>query len=301
MGINSFITVESIDYASGLNDYGVSNSYIKYYFDGTIHSIEDYGPLISENYEKKSMTSIDQIFIPIDSSGTINNSGIPSMNGRLYPSGQTLDGAYICNPTRGTDYPDSNVVGPLSGTESHRVAGLRTPIYMAGYGLTREGKPAFNATEISGYSETNQDIIRTHKNNFPKDYQNRPDTWRAGPLDVRWDNSRGVWFSGPIIVEGYAIQDIPSAGGRKSNTPYTSGWMVIYTGGGSNWDYNHSSGNPTYLEQQDKALLINRSLDLSIESGAYLQAMYYPNGELRPFWVDCTIDPSGALNRLAGT
>lgn len=301
MAVNSFITSEVIAYGSGQNDLGsTSGNYIKYYFDGVVNSIEKYGELISTNYQKKAMSSVDQIFIPIDSSGTISNSGVPSMGGRTFPSGQSIEGAYTVIPTRGDDYPNINFAGPLSGIETYRLIGMRTPLYMAGYGLTPEGKPAFDATEIPEYVETDEDIIRVHKNQQVKEYQNRPNTWRAGLLDVRWDKSRGVWYSGPPIVEGYVIQDIPSAGGRLSSTPYTSGWMVIYTGTGRDWDYNHSSGNPQYLEEQDRVLLINRSLDLSIQSGMYVQAMHYPNGEFRPFWVDCTIDPSGATNRNPG-
>lgn len=299
--MNPFITSQAIVYSSGDEQFSSNSPYTTYYFDSAIYSFSEYGKVVQSDIVNKSVGTLDQIFIPIDSSGTPNNSGVPSMEGRLYPSGMDIYGSYLCLQSRGDGYSHGiETVGPVSGDLSVRLTGFRTPIYIAGYGLTPEGKPAFNATEVDGYEEEDKEIVRRHKNIFPKDYQLRPNLWKAGPLDVRWDNSRGVWYSGPPIVEGYAIQDIPSAGGRLSSTPYTSGYMVIYTGGGSGWNYNYASGDPQYLESEDKVLLINRSLDLSIQSGMYVQAMHYPNGEYRPFWVDCTVDPSGAMNRLSG-
>jgi len=135
-----------------------------------------------------------------------------------------------------------------------------------------------------------RDMIKARKrlddklNTFYKDYDSRQDLHRAGPLDVRWNDTRKVWCSGPERKEGYLISALDSAPGRLASPNYTSGEMIVCDGIGSNW---------RKIEPEKKIWVVNRSL-LSGPSGAYIIVEEMPNGEYRPIWSDCDADPSGA-------
>jgi len=78
-----------------------------------------------------------------------------------------------------------------------RAVGLRGPVVIVGWGFDTKGKPVPNENP-SNPTE-----------NFYDDYLRRPDKWKAGPLDVRWDEERGVWkASGGSSVKRAVLKNI---------------------------------------------------------------------------------------------
>lgn len=82
-------------------------------------------------------------------------------------------------------YPDIN----YSKNGWYRGIGLKGPPVIVGWGYDIYGKPTPNFDEIPGSGGKSC--------KFADDWLNRPDLWKAGPLDIRWDHRRGVWTSPP--------------------------------------------------------------------------------------------------------
>jgi hypothetical protein len=82
-------------------------------------------------------------------------------------------------------YPENN----YSQDGWYRSIGLKGPPIIVGWGTDINGKPVPNKNEIPGSGGSSAD--------FADDWLQRPDLWKAGPLDIRWDYKRGVWTSPP--------------------------------------------------------------------------------------------------------
>jgi len=206
-----------------------------------------------------------------------------------------------------------------SVSNNYRGIGFKLPMICVGYGHNINGKPVPNLN--SYHYDSNGRYVYNSSGNENSDfyshgYISRPDTWKVGPMDTRWDSRKKMWVPGSLLVEGYLIEDLAAAEGRLSKIPFTSGRMVLC--GGSYADANdggivkvwdradasgyifsgvwHSSGNyytslagPIASGGNPElfVLLINRSSQLSASSGTYIIASPMPNGDYRPLWVDC--------------
>ena len=84
---------------------------------------------------------------------------------------------------RGNAWPtDVNIAGIDHGSD-YRAIALRGPLILSGWGYDLDGKPVPGAAG--------------NKQKFLDDWLRKPNTWKTGPLDVRWDNERGVWAPPP--------------------------------------------------------------------------------------------------------
>lgn len=112
---------------------------------------------------------------------------------------QTLNDGYlgIRDPNNLSQYKDG-----------YRYLAHRGPLVVHGWGYDIMGKPVPNNKENNisgGGSESagnllNGGVFGTHQTNysglsdqFYGGWMQRPDTWPAGPVDLRWDRNRGVW------------------------------------------------------------------------------------------------------------
>lgn len=85
-----------------------------------------------------------------------------------------------------------------STQEWYRSIGLKTPLILAGWGYDIYGKPVPNSMPISG---ENRSAF------FEENWLRKPSKWKVGPLDVRWDERRGVWTAPPSYKLVRAIAD----------------------------------------------------------------------------------------------
>lgn len=67
--------------------------------------------------------------------------------------------------------------------------GLKAPLVLTGWGYDINGAPT-----PSGSPLPSSTVIP-----FLSGYLTRPETWKSGPVDLRWDESRGVWTGGTAI------------------------------------------------------------------------------------------------------
>lgn len=153
------------------------------------------------NYGTKAVMELGGLLRPFSTKST-NASGIPSFSGFVGTTSRITDqslnpfkisetvygsssGHDIEIVTRGNVYPtgDLNIKkdGYGDSNTAYRALGLRAPLVLVGWGFDMSGKPVPNKTPNSP------------GNQFLDNYLRRPDTWKAGPLDTRWDEKRGVW------------------------------------------------------------------------------------------------------------
>lgn len=214
--------------------------------------------------------------------------------------------------------PDNAIVDK-NDTINIRSIAFRSPMMVAGFGYDTEGFPSpsvyddtlryKNSTFILGrepdsgnypgnFSQYTVDsglwvgsgtTINYQKRQFAFNFRDRPDEWKSGPLDLRWDKYKQMYVAAPEVFVGYALQDIPASEGRFASKTFTSGEIEVYTGRYDMFGVTdrNKSQFPGYA---NKLLIINRSVDKSIASGTLVIAIRTNNGEYMPIWVDCDAD-----------
>lgn len=103
-----------------------------------------------------------------------------------------------------------------------RPLGLRTPMVLVGWGYDTNGKPVPNQNPI------------TPNDSFASGHLSRTDLWKAGPLDVKWDNNRKVWVTGGASLNVARLDAVLTAGGNALATVQNisiSGASLIKTNG----------------------------------------------------------------------
>lgn len=170
------------------------------------------------DYENKAFMSLDGLFRPYS---TVAHDKLPvtlesvyndekNVND-LFPFGSGNDISFV---SYGVDSSDSdegiNTVSYRENYEDLRAIGLKGPLMVAGPGYDIYDKPVPASEE--------------DPNEFAEDYKFNPSTWKAGPVDLRWDEEHGIWrnkVGNPIIVlvDGLAPADDFYA--NESEIPYS--------------------------------------------------------------------------------
>ena len=105
---------------------------------------------------------------------------------------------------RGESWPLTNtlLLGPearqgLHNTGPMRPVALKAPLVLCGWGFDTDGKPVPAAPDVGDAETTSDDDAENvGQVKFHDDWLSRADLWKVGPLDCRWDESRGVWAAG---------------------------------------------------------------------------------------------------------
>ena len=131
------------------------------------------------------------------------------------------------NKNKETTDPNIDVTGyakhaqPLTtvseiSDETSRPVGLRGPLVVAGWGYDTYGRPVPNLRFDSDYRHDDHESANYGRQRYvprtmqgrtesgaQRDYKHflphamrRPDKWKVGPVDLRWDNQRKVWVGG---------------------------------------------------------------------------------------------------------
>lgn len=158
-----------------------------------------------------------------DDDTTFQSMAAMSMNGLLRPFATKTDGAtnmssYVTATAQG-DFPCGPSLDPWKGSndveayawgssytglrtttdtptpDNARVLALRGPLVLSGwgYGMDTKKYPA----DVGG--------------DWANDYLKRCDQWKTGPVDLLWDDQRGVWTCHGTL-RGTASEDIPANG-----------------------------------------------------------------------------------------
>jgi len=138
--------------------------------------------LDSEDWESIAGCSLDTLFTPFTTdtnySGDymphfLNTSGVPESVEQLNPFKNAVKDnlGVIVHGAGASGHKDINISNTSGEIEVYRSMALKSPMVLAGWGYDINGEMV------------------------PEDINN-PKDWKVGPLDTRWDESRGVWVAG---------------------------------------------------------------------------------------------------------
>lgn len=138
-----------------------------------------------------------------------NNVGVNNLDKEEYPFANNSCGHDIEYLARGTDFPEdlaiqhnddyASALITANNTVNYRAMALRGPLLLTGWGFDINNKPVPNASGEDGPSDK-----------FLANWLKRSDQWKTGPVDLRWDNRRGVWtaFPGYSLVQAMVTEVI---------------------------------------------------------------------------------------------
>lgn len=143
--------------------------------------------LSSDNYINKAGISLDGIFQPfaVDGSGKLPSMQTPASGAtvptltELSPYSKSSNFSAVIGGDEVRDI--SNLAREDQIFDDARSIALRGPVIIAGYGYTTKDKP-IPADPLDDTA-------------FIADVNKRPDQWKVGPLDTRWDDDRKLWVA----------------------------------------------------------------------------------------------------------
>ena len=204
---------------------------------------------------QKADTAEDQIpWTEVGQDGNLGKSApnppvITSSSLNPFASGHFIK---MVNKNSSMTNPDTDVSGyaehaptlnraPVLSEETARPVGLRGPMVMAGWGYDIYNKPVpnlrfdsdfrYNVPTTMNYgrqryvpppmqAKTESGMQHDHKHFIPQ-HMRRPDKWKVGPVDLRWDHQRKVWVGGKhngIYLSKSAKCILPKAGLDGNNS-----------------------------------------------------------------------------------
>jgi len=178
--------------------------------------------------------------------------------------------------TTGSSLP----AGGLTDTSSddYRAMAHRGPLMIAGYGRDAFGFPIPNRYDEST-QRTKSDVDR-----YVVNHKQRRDTWKVGPLDLTFDEERGVWYSSPVVLKGYLEEDLSAyelGTGLLGETVYpyegTTAKMKVFRKDPRVGEFKYTG---------DMITVTNRDPSLSASSGVFVQVRK-DGDEYIPIWVGC--------------
>lgn len=207
-----------------------------------------------EEYKDCAVMGLEGVLRPVEFNGTnelysqfAGDSGVFSspLNAdnlnpfKVVPSGTKKTTSSL---TVGTGYHDLHTNAALTelaiaSGEPQRFSVLRGPLLLTGWGYTIDGKVV-----PTGISETS----------FKDDYLSAVNKWKTGPLDLAWDDYRGVWTM-PRTLKGTLDTQL---------SPFSGTFMTVHS---------EISSSPTDLKIEVKNYFNN-----TIASGSRAIATYDP-------------------------
>ena len=204
------------------------------------------GPIINKDYLDFLANPTDLLVTQRDSTyneSTPTGHDIEAVGRDTIDNIQTLNDGYlgIRDPNNLVDYKDG-----------YRYLAHRGPLVIHGWGYDIMGKPIPNHKENNisgGGSESagnllNGGVFGTHQTNysglsdqFYGGWLQRPDTWPAGPVDLRWDRNRGVWtvpsdlrfYLVRLTTELAAVNDTATCNVYNAEDVFDTGGDIIPT------------------------------------------------------------------------
>lgn len=133
------------------------------------------------------------------------------------------------------------------GSAGGRGIALRGPIILTGWGYDTNSKPVPNSNPSSPTSS------------FSTGYLTSSDTWKTGPVDLRWDNDRKVWVTGTtLLIKKFIFQGASNSDflGNDGITVQSSGLAYQPSNGVSNTQYIIDGAGRNFLIRNDPVMCI---------------------------------------------
>ena len=207
-------------------------------------------------------------------------------SGGIYPSATDLNPLFAAHGAhdiqaiaRDNTTKDLNIRKGGYAKIEYRGIGLRGPVIINGWGydVDRNPVPSWSGVDVNlGWMGEGKAKFET----FPPDHMRRSQDWKAGPLEMYWDEERGVWATRWQMVECRLMENLSAPSGLQHPT---SGIAHIVNSSGVD------TGEQIYIYNRDPALSVN--VDSSTHSDhAYCIAIYM-GGDWRPVYITCDTAP----------
>lgn len=187
----------------------------------------------------------------------------------IYSYGSTYKNMATYN-TKGPGFPDEENVRGIS---------LKGPLVVTGWGWTINGHPVPSSTELqkNEYGQKFNIDPPIGLVTFDKDYLRKSHRFKTGPVDLLWDENRGVWTSHDVCMGKLHFGPLREWDAKdKKGIPINSGLMNIYQ--------NASSA----IEEKKVKRTVYNFMSQEIPSGSRVMAAWVP--EANSWWVfaaDC--------------
>jgi hypothetical protein len=217
------------------------------------------------------------------------SNNVPS--GNIYPTVADLNPFFagpglhdiqaITRDKKLSDIGDLNTRKGGYAKAEYRGFGLRGPIIVAGWGYDVNRNPIPAGSGVgSGVGFGSMGEGKAEFKTFLPDHMRKSQKWKAGPLEMYWDDDRGVWATRWQMVECRLIESLEAPSGIQAPT---SGIAHIIGSDGLD------TGESIVLSNRDPALSID--IDDSTHSDhAYCIAMYI-GGAWIPVYITCEVAP----------
>lgn len=143
-------------------------------------------------------------YLPSFGKPTPNLTGVPtSQSLNTFQKGHDID--MVLQLEDGV-YKNYMLKGAEAGAESGLVPlGFKGPMVLTGWGVDTNTFPVPN----SG----------TYTKQYPANYLTKPQNWKSGPIDIRWDDSRKIWAGGSFTVKGVMTKSLTKVGPPPTGDP----------------------------------------------------------------------------------
>lgn len=224
-------------------------------------------PTIHDNYTQKGIMSFDGLFTPFATSSL--DSGIPHF--------KTINGSSNINRNDLNRFDTTHNIELLARDSGIPLTGLHRT---EGTSVRNRGLSLIAPVMIGGwgYDINDNPIPSGPDGQFLSNINKRPDQWKVGPLDTRWDNDRGVWTSktsNPFdVIFGKLNGNLPA--------PASFGTLTSF-----NVDV-YQSGSPTSITATGSQLTCYNADPSLTASGTDIFVIAAVIGKHRfPLWVGC--------------
>lgn len=203
---------------------------------------------VADKDGNKGGMSMDGLFIPF--AAYEGNTNLPSFNSKSIN--------HVLNPYAPGKHNisfilrESSTSGTYKGTKinfdkeyniKYKPLALRSPLVLAGWGKDTDGNPFPSGGD----------------GNFRSDYRVNQSGWKVGPLDVRWDESEGVWQAtgGSLYCTTLDGNNQITLNGKKYNTVNCLG---ITPCSGSNVIVTRYNSTVATTNNESRYLIVNAGL-----------------------------------------
>jgi hypothetical protein len=166
-----------------------------------------------------------------------------------------------------------------------RGMGIRGPIMLSGWGYDTNLRPVPVGNTVDTFAD---DAIKDRS------------MWKTGPVDLRWDESRGVWQSGFELVEGFLITSI------ARGSPFIPAPFNITVTGTNALDIEFAQTvtvhnlDPSLQIIYDEKIHKSKIFIVAIRMARNFAVNELPN-TWRPIWVGCPDTLQGATGPSGGS
>lgn len=251
------------------------------------------------NYKGKAAMSLDGLFRPF--STDYNTTLLSHFEEPVAPSGEDVESSGTSpsgeetkdeptskdlNPfspvtdinicVTGDELPDSLLLDDISTSEdtAYRGLALRGPMVISGWGYDTDGYPVPNESEDDEEAEPTEEFYPNHRI--------RPDLWKCGPVDIRWDRDRKVWVAGgggkAIIVKIVEGDDFPKP--TESRSEVREGdFRKVYKAKKCKIKFEKKEGADVEIEEDEKEIFV-----ANFRSNIIMKNQYYVAFNINNKW-----------------